>query len=134
MNSFKQNSKSSFPSVIPTVSEVEEKSDNSKSNIEKDFFKIYLTIKCYKCQGYGHVVVNYQSLFKIAINDGVLIETPKSDSTIYPKVTSVIKKFTVTHTLPSPALLPTPISVAAAAKHSVCIRKSVQLQQLLQSQ
>ena len=51
MNSSYKNSKSSVPYVIPTVGEVKKKSDNNKSkNIEKDFFKISLTIKCYKCQ------------------------------------------------------------------------------------
>jgi len=74
MNSFNQNSKSSVPCVIPTASEVDKKSDNSKSkNTEKDFSKISLTTKCDKCQGYGHIAANYPSPFKIAINDEVPI-------------------------------------------------------------
>ena len=71
--------------------------NNTKKNrdIKRDIFKISLAIKCYKCQDYGHVAVNCLSPFKIAINDRVLLETPKPDSTISSKVTLMIKKFSV---------------------------------------
>ena len=39
MNFFNQNSKSSVPCVIPTVSKIEEKSDNKSKNTEKEFSK-----------------------------------------------------------------------------------------------
>ena len=110
MNSSNQNPKSSVPCVIVIVNEVKEKSDNKKrKNIEKDFFKITPTTKCYKCQGYGHVAANCPSSFKIAIN-GVFIEAPKPDSTISLKVTPIIKEFTVNYTFPLPVLLSTPRS------------------------
>ena len=32
------------------------------------------TIKCYKCQGYGHLAVSCPSLVKITVIDGTLIE------------------------------------------------------------
>ena len=102
MNSSNQNSKSSVSCVILTVREVKEKFDNNKrKNTEKNFFKISLTIKCYKCQGYRHIVANCPISFKIAINDRVLIEASKPDSTISPKVTFVIKKLTVICLFPS---------------------------------
>jgi len=42
-----------------------------------------------------HIAANYPSPFKIAINDGVSIEAPKPDSTIFSKITSVIREFSV---------------------------------------
>ena len=111
MNSFNQNSKSNVPCGIPTVRKFKEKSDNNKSkNTKNDFFKISPTTKCYKYQDYGHVDANYSNPCKIVINDVVLIEAPKPDSTISPKVAHVIKEFTDTRPLPSPALLSTPPS------------------------
>jgi len=62
--------------VIPIVSEVEKKSDNSKSKNTKKKFKISPTIKCYKWQCYGHIAANCLNPFKIDISDGVLIEAP----------------------------------------------------------
>ena len=109
MNSSNQNSKNSVLYVIPTV-RVKEKFDNNKSkNAGKNFSKIPKT-KCYKCKGYGHVVANCPSPFKIDINDGVLIEAHKSDNTISSKVNPVIKEFIDTRPFPSSALLPTPPS------------------------
>ena len=111
MNSSNQYLKSNVPYVILTVSEVEEKYDNNISkNTENDFSKTSLTTMCYKCQGYWHVAANCSNPFKIAINDRVFIETLKPDSIISPKVTHMIKEFTVTRPFPSLTLLPTPPS------------------------
>jgi len=111
INSSNQNSKSNAPCVIPIVRKIKEKSDNNESkNTEKDFSKISPTIKCYKCQGYGHVA-NCPSKFKIVINDRNPIEAPKLAGTIFSKVTVVIKEFTVTCLFSSPGLLPTPPSL-----------------------
>ena len=79
-----QNLKSGTTFVIPTAGE--ENSDNNESTNSK----ISLTTKCYKCQGWGHVAANCPSSFKIDINDGVPIETPKPSSIISLKVTHVI--------------------------------------------
>ena len=122
MNFSDQNSKNSVPRVIPTVREVKEKSDNNKSkNTEKDFFKIYPTTKCYKCQGYGYIAANYPSPFKIAINDRVLIEVSKPDGIISLKVTLVTKKFIVTCPFSSSFLLPTPLSLSSLLSAPVVI-------------
>jgi len=59
----------------------------------------------------GMFAANYLRPFKIVINDRVLIEAFKPDSIISPKVTLVIKKFTVTRPFSSLALLPTPLSL-----------------------
>ena len=54
--------------------------DNRNKGIEKDFSKVSSTTKCYKCQGYGHIVVNCPSPVKFAIIDGATIEAPESIS------------------------------------------------------
>ena len=60
----------------------------------RDFSKLSPTIKCYNCQEYKKVAANYPSP-KIFINHRVFIEALKPDSTISPKVTPVIKEFSV---------------------------------------
>jgi len=78
--------------------DTKDKSDESNTkdkSIERDFSKFSFTIKCYKCQDYGHVTANYPSSFKIVINNEVFIETPKPHSTISPKDTYVIREFSV---------------------------------------
>ena len=83
---------------------VKNKNINKNRDIKWDFFKISLMIKCYKCQDYGHVVVNCPSPFNIAINDGVLIRTPKPDSTIFFRK-SLLRLRSLVFFLPLPRLL-----------------------------
>ena len=108
MNSFTHNSKNSVLCVIPTVNEIKIKSDNNKiKTTEKDFSKISLTTKCYKCQGYRYIAANCPNLFKIVINDGVPIEAHKPIISL--KVTHMVKEFIVIRPFSSLALL-TPLS------------------------
>ena len=73
MNSSNQNSKSNVPCVILTVRE----SKKSRA-INVNVIRMLLP------------TVQTPNSFKIVINDGVLIEAPKPDSTISSKVTLVI--------------------------------------------
>ena len=50
-----------------------------KSN-KRDFFKISLTIKCYKCQGYGHVAANCPSPVKDTIDKKLFVINSEFDS------------------------------------------------------
>ena len=70
-------------------------SNAKEKSTERDFSTLSHIIKCYNCQGYGHITANCPSPFKIAIIDRVFIEAPKPDSIISPKVTLVIKEFNV---------------------------------------
>jgi len=54
-------------------------------NTERDFSTLSRIIKCYNCQGYGHVAANCPIPFKIAIIDKVFIEAPKPDNILFPK-------------------------------------------------
>ena len=47
---------------------------------EQEFSKTNLIAKCYKCKGYGNIVVNCTTPVKIVIIDGALIEAPESKS------------------------------------------------------
>jgi len=40
--------------------------DTNRKGIEKEFSKVSLTTKYYKCQGYGHIAANCSNLVKIA--------------------------------------------------------------------
>ena len=41
--------------------------DNKGKDTDKEISKLTLTIKCYKCQGYGHVAANCSSPVKITL-------------------------------------------------------------------
>ena len=45
-----------------------------------DFFKVSPTIKCYRCQGHGHIDVNCSSPEGIAIVNGMPVANPKPES------------------------------------------------------
>jgi len=45
-----------LPVVMPVI----------KESSDRDYSKLSLTIKCYKCQGYGHVAANYLTIVKVA--------------------------------------------------------------------
>jgi len=78
-------------------------------------------IKCYNCQGYGHVVANCPSPFKTAITDKVFIEISNPDSITSSKATPVSKEFSVV----SPAT--TAIVPSSAAPTIVCPSPSLAL-------
>ena len=60
---------------VDTKDKSVESNANGK-NTKKDFFTLSPIIKCYNCQGYGHVAANYPTPFKIAIIGRVFIEAP----------------------------------------------------------
>ncbi|XP_072987259.1 uncharacterized protein [Typha latifolia] len=59
----------------PSQSKVEYKG----KNIEKDFSKINPRVKCYKCQGYGHVAANCASPYKISLIEEPFEEDSEQD-------------------------------------------------------
>jgi len=71
------------------------KSSAKGKNTDRDFSTLSPIIKCYNCQGYEHVAANCSTQFKIAIIDRIFIEVFKPDSTISPKITPVIKEFSL---------------------------------------
>jgi len=54
--------------------------ENKCKGIDKEFSKLTPTIKCYKCQGYGHVTANCASPVKIALVNEVPKVVSESDS------------------------------------------------------
>ena len=54
--------------------------DTKGKGIEKKSSKVSPTIKCYKCQGYEHIIVNCSNLVKIAFVNRVPIAESESDS------------------------------------------------------
>jgi len=56
------------------------KKNTKGKDIEKKSSKISLTIKCYKCQGYGHIATNCSSPVRITIIDGTLTESDSEDN------------------------------------------------------
>ena len=52
-------------------------------------------VKCDKCQCYGHIVDKCTNLFRVIIIDGVSTTASKPDSTIFLKVTPVIKELVI---------------------------------------
>jgi len=67
------------PSYRNVVKDKSSERNNRNKGIERDFFEISTIAKCYKCkcQGDGHMTVNYPSLVKIAIIGGAPIEAPE---------------------------------------------------------
>ena len=45
--------------------------------------KVSFTIKCYNCQGYGHLVASCHSLVRITIIDGTPTEATESSSDMF---------------------------------------------------
>ena len=87
-----QATESSNQTLDRIITKVEKKSDNTTSVIkessDRDYSKLSPTIKCYKCQGYGHVAANCPTLIKVA----------------------QVRKPPVINSEPLPLLLPTPPS------------------------
>ena len=54
--------------------------DNKGKSVANNFAKVSLTIKCYRCQGYGNVAANCSSPSKIALINGVLLVKSELDS------------------------------------------------------
>ena len=54
--------------------------ENKGKDTDNEFSKLTPTIKCYKCQGYDHVVTNCSSLVKITLVNGVPEVVSDSDS------------------------------------------------------
>ena len=44
--------------------------ENKGNGVDKEFSKLTPIIKCYKCQGYGHVAANCPTLVKITLLNG----------------------------------------------------------------
>ena len=63
----------------PDRNDLKGKSLNGTTKIKSNFFKINTNAKCYKCQGYDHMAINYPSLIKISIIDGAPIEAFEFD-------------------------------------------------------
>jgi len=87
-----QATESSNQTLDRIITKVEKKSDNTTSVIkessDRDYSKLSLTIKCYKCQGYGHVAANCPTPIKVAH----------------------VREPPLTNSEPLPPLLPTPPS------------------------
>ena len=64
-------------------------------NTERDFSTFSPIIKCYNFKDYRHVATNCLIPFNIATVDRVPIEPPKPDSIISPKITPLLKEFSV---------------------------------------
>ncbi|XP_020250396.1 uncharacterized protein LOC109827789, partial [Asparagus officinalis] len=71
---------SSQPPSRSNPSSSQPKVDPKGKEPERDFSKIGPHVKCYKCQGYGHVVANCPTRHKVAIIDGQYEFEPELDS------------------------------------------------------
>ena len=54
--------------------------DTKGKSIEKVFSKVSPTAKCYKCQGYGHIVANCSNPVKTTFVNGVPVAESESNS------------------------------------------------------